>query len=202
MNSARRLAALLLIIGIAGCKHKVQSAAPPPPAPPVFTPTQIADKAPLPQPPAPQPVDVKLGSDKKQEPTPVKQKKPPHHKSKPSEAAPVQTAKDATPPATAPAQAVSAGQPPNTSPIGQLSSSSDSSSGFKHQDIQKQINDTESGLNGIISKRKLSSDEEQTAAQIQTFLEKAKKALNEDDLDGANTLVKKAAVLLEELTKG
>jgi len=39
-----------------------------------------------------------------------------------------------------------------------------------------------------------------TATQIRTFLSKAKQALDQDDLDGANTLVTKAKVLLAELT--
>jgi ribosomal protein S20 len=37
--------------------------------------------------------------------------------------------------------------------------------------------------------------------EIRTFLTKAKQALSQDDLDGAQTLATKAKVLLDELTK-
>jgi phosphoribosylformimino-5-aminoimidazole carboxamide ribonucleotide (ProFAR) isomerase len=62
------------------------------------------------------------------------------------------------------------------------------------------ISGTESGLNNI--KRTLESvTDKQTAEQIRTFLQKAKAALELDDLDGAHTLATKAKVLLDELTK-
>ena len=199
MNSAGKVAVLLLLSGIAGCKHQVQSAAPPPPPPRVYTPTQISDKVPLPQLPQAKAPEVKeAGPVMAQQPTPPKQKKPAHHKSKPAET-PAQTAKEAAPVTPAPAQDASSGQPPDTSPIGQLSSSSDSSTSLNRHQILDLITNTENGLNGI--KRPLSSDEQQTVTQIRTFLAKAKKALDEDDLDGANTLVTKAKVLLEELPK-
>jgi hypothetical protein len=203
MNSARKLAVLLMMVGIAGCKHNVQSAAPPPPPAKVYTPTEIADKAPFPQPPAPGMVEVKPpGSEVAQQPPPPKQKKPAHRRPKPVDSSQAQAAKDTTQPAPAstPTQEASAGQPAGTSPIGQLSSSSESSSILNRHQILDLITNTENGLNGI--KRTLSSDEQQTATQIRTFLTKAKKALDQDDLDGANTLVTKARVLLDELTKG
>ena len=87
------------------------------------------------------------------------------------------------------------------SPIGQLSSTSEHSGVPSRQDIKQLIDTTESGLKGI--ERSLSSDEQKlTATQIRTFLAKAKQALEQDDLDGANTLATKAKVLLSELTKG
>ena len=61
------------------------------------------------------------------------------------------------------------------------------------------ITNTENGLNGI--KRALSSQEQETVSQIRTFLQKARQALSNDDLDGAKTLATKAKVLLDELTK-
>jgi len=54
-------------------------------------------------------------------------------------------------------------------------------------------------LTGI--KRTLSTDEQLTSTQIKTFLTKAKQALADNDLDGAQTLATKAKVLLDELTK-
>ena len=89
------------------------------------------------------------------------------------------------------------GKAPDTSPIGQLTSSSESSSTPSRQQIQDLITKSENGLNGI--KHTLTSDEQETAAEIRTFLAKAKKALDQDDLDGAYTLVTKAKVLLDEL---
>jgi hypothetical protein len=85
------------------------------------------------------------------------------------------------------------------SPIGQLSSTGGGGSLPSRHDIQDQITATENGLNGI--KRTLTADEQVTATQIRTFLTKSRQALEQDDLDGANTLVTKAKVLLGELTK-
>jgi outer membrane biosynthesis protein TonB len=199
MNSARKIAALLLLLSVAGCKHKVQTAAQPAPPDKVYTPEEIANQAPSPQPPPPKPEDVKQAPTEVAEQPPPKPKKTQHRK-KSTDTPTTQTAKDTTPSAAG-TQEASAGQPPNTSPIGQLSSSSDSGSSntSSHQTILDLIKSTESGLNGI--KRQLSSDEQQTATQIRTFLSKAKKALDQDDLDGANTLATKAKVLLDELMK-
>jgi hypothetical protein len=200
MNSAGKIAAFLLLTGMAGCKHNVQTAPPPAAQAPVYTPTEIANKEPAPQLPPAKPLDVKPpGSDVAQQPPPPKLKRPSHRKPKPADSTQTQAAKDAPSPGAPQVQDASAGQPPDKSPIGQLSSSSDSGT-LTHQKIQDLINTTESGLNGI--KRTLTSDEQQTATQIRTFLTKAKKALDQDDLDGANTLVTKAKVLLDELTKG
>ncbi len=200
MNSAGKVAVLLLLAGIAGCKHKVQSAAPPPAPSQVYFPSDVAKDQSLPQPPPPKPVEVKPpGSDVAQQPPPSKPK-PKHHKAKPADSSTAQAGKEGTPAAAAPAQVAAAGQPADGSPIGQLSPSVDSGSALTRQQIQTQIANTENGLNGL--KRPLTSDEKQTETEIRTFLAKAKKALDQDDLDGANTLVTKAKVLLDELTKG
>ncbi|HTY85121.1 MAG TPA: hypothetical protein VMB19_12935 [Silvibacterium sp.] len=198
MNSARTIAAVLLLFGIAGCQHKVQSAAPPPPPPPVYPPNTIANDQPMPQPPPPKPVEVKPpGSDVAQQAPPPKPKKTPRHR-KSTESATEQTAKEssATPPEAT--QVATTGQPPSASPIGQLTAS-DSTSTLTRQGVQDLIASTQNGLDGL--KRALNSAEQQTATEIRTFLTKAKKALDQDDLDGANTLATKAKVLLEELTK-
>jgi len=198
MNSARKIAAALLLFGIAGCKHKVQSAAPPAPPAQVYTPNQLADQAGRPEPPAPKPADVKEASaEAPPQPAPAKRKS--SGRRKPTQS---QAAKDAAATPAAGTQQASAGQPPDVSPIGQLSSSSDSggsSSTPTHQSTADLIKDTENRLNGI--KRKLTSDEEQTANQVRTFLNKARQALEQNDLDGAFTLATKAKVLLEELMK-
>lgn len=197
MNSASKIAALLLLIGIAGCKHNVQSAAPPSPPDKVYTPDDVAKQG-LPQPPPPKPVDVEqqtLQAPEQPQPKAAKKKR----KSKPTDSGAVQATKETASTSPATTQEVSAGQPADASPIGQLSSASESRSTPTHQQIQVLINNTDNGLKGI--KRNLSSDEKQTAEQIRTFLDKARKALDQEDLDGANTLASKAKVLLDELTK-
>jgi ribosomal protein S20 len=85
------------------------------------------------------------------------------------------------------------------SPIGQLSTTGDNTGTPARNEILKQIDDTEKGLSAI--KRTLKPEEQTTATEIRTFLTKAKQALSQDDLAGANTLVTKAKVLLDELTK-
>jgi outer membrane biosynthesis protein TonB len=199
MKAARKIAVSGLLGVIAGCAHKAQITATPPPPAPYYTPTDVAKAVPMPLIPPPKPWDVKLAVPEVAELQPPKQHKTTHHKPKPAETADTQPAKDTTPPAAAPAERASAGEPPEMSPIGQLSSTEEHSGVPTHHQIQEDIKATVGGLNGI--KRPLSADEQQTVEQIRTFLAKAQKALDQDDLDGANTLVKKAKVLLDELTK-
>ncbi len=198
MNSASKIAVVVLLCLIAGCKHKTQAAPPPAAQAPILPPSTSAKDAPLPQLPPPETHKVgPPGSDVAQQPPPPKpRQKTTRHKPKPADQPAAQAAKE-TPPATT--QQASAGQPPEMSPIGQLSSSGSAGSLPSRHDIQDQITTTENGLTGI--KRALSADEQVTATQIRTFLTKAKQALDQDDLDGANTLVTKAKVLLAELTK-
>ena len=59
------------------------------------------------------------------------------------------------------------------------------------------IASTEKSLNGI--KRKLSDQEQKTAAQIREFLKQAREALTAGDVDGARTLAAKAKAVLDEL---
>lgn len=59
------------------------------------------------------------------------------------------------------------------------------------------IGNTEKGLNAIT--RPLSDSEKKTDAQIREFLKLARDAMNSGDVDGAQKLVDKAKVLLEEL---
>ena len=61
------------------------------------------------------------------------------------------------------------------------------------------IAEIESGLNGIA--RKLNDTEEKTSTQIKEFLKQARTALASGDVDGANTLAKKAKALLGELSQ-
>jgi hypothetical protein len=66
-------------------------------------------------------------------------------------------------------------------------------------DIKRQIADIENALKAM--KRPLNAEEQRSAAQIHTFVIRARAALNVDDLDGASTLSAKAHALLLELSK-
>jgi hypothetical protein len=94
---------------------------------------------------------------------------------------------------------IAASGTPDASPIGQLTAGGDATNIQQRHDIEQLINNTENGLDKI--GRTLNTDEQKTAVQIRTFLTKAKQALTDNDLDGANTLATKAKVLLDELRK-
>jgi hypothetical protein len=63
---------------------------------------------------------------------------------------------------------------------------------------EESLAEVEKGLNAI--GRKLNDTEEKTSMQIKEFLKQARTALNSGDVDGANTLAKKAKALLGELS--
>ncbi len=87
-----------------------------------------------------------------------------------------------------------AGESTGVSAIGQLSSGDLPD---EWRETADSIAATESGLNGI--HRTLSTGQRKTAAQIKRFLKQAKEALDSGDVDGAQTLVAKAKVLLKEI---
>ena len=220
MKSARQICvAGTLALAFAGCRHtqttQLAPAQPPsiktqkPAAPPSGNPLSTQSPPPLPSlPPATE------DASKHAPPPPPKV----HHrrKPKPAETASADTtaaAPETTPPAvavTAPPTAAPPAGPQtaeatpapaaNATPIGTLSTGDVSTSTRARKDTLDLISGTESGLNNI--KRTLESvTDKQTAEQIRTFLQKAKAALELDDLDGAHTLATKAKVLLDELTK-
>jgi hypothetical protein len=192
---------LVLLAAVTGCNHK-QPILISPPTVALLQPTATLKDLPALPPVAMPP--VQLGTQEAQEAPP--REKPrrlhiAHHHPKPAaspsqEDVPVQTA---APAAAAPAAASAGQEPPESTPIGQLSAAPNATDVPSKQNIQQEITSTESGLNGI--HRSLSSDEQQTAAEIRTFLSKAKNALQTGDLDGAHTLTVKARVLLAELNK-
>jgi len=83
---------------------------------------------------------------------------------------------------------------PSVSAIGELSSGG-------HSDLRRQTDDTiaatERSLNSL--GRSLNEPEKKTATQIREYLKQAREALTTGDVDGAQTLVAKAKVLLSEL---
>jgi len=196
MNTASKIAVVFgLLCVTSGCGHKTQATPPPAAQAPIASPAEVAKGAPPPQLPPTKPLDVKppAADPPQEQPPPTTHKT--RHKTKPQEAAPE---KDSTA-ATGTSQQASAGEPPEMSPIGQLSSTGASSGAPNRHQIEDLIKSTQDGLNGI--KRALTAEEKVTAAQIRTFLDKAKQALSQDDLDGANTLATKAKVLMDEFPR-
>ncbi len=200
MNTASKIAVVFgLVCVTSGCGHKTKATPPQAAQAPIASPAEVAKGTPPPQLPPAKPLDVKPpAADPPQEPPPPAPHKT-KRKTKPQEAAPE---KDSTA-AQGTSQQASAGEPPEMSPIGQLSSTGTSNGTPSRHQIQDLIDTTQNGLNAltVTLKRDLTAEEKVTAAQIRTFLDKAKQALSQDDLDGANTLATKAKVLMDELTK-
>jgi ribosomal protein S20 len=203
MTSARKMAVFMLFAMIVtGCQHKTQAAPPVAAQAPPLPPKPIAQVASLPPVPAPETPKVGApGSDQPPPPPPTPPKRTTRHKPKPATPAeePPKEEKKENTSAAGTTQQAAAGATPETSPIGQLSTTGESSGTQSKRDILEKITKTEKGLSDI--KRSLSPEEQETVTQIRTFLTKARQALNQDDLDGAQTLVTKATVLLDELTK-
>ena len=183
------------LVSISGCKHKTVAAPPPQAQAPASPPSNMAHTPTLPALPPPSTPNVVVATTEEPAPEPVHPHKVQRHK--PAAAKPAAPTDTATT-SQAGEKVASATPTPDVSPIGQLSSSGESTGSQGRHDIEQLINNTENGLNGI--KRSLSADEQLTSAQIKTFLTKAKQALVDNDLDGAQTLATKAKVLLDELT--
>lgn len=196
MKSARKLAAVLAwTVIIAGCKHKrapvipAAATAPPPP-------TSTIEQASAPLPDVPPPGTPAVVPPNEQEEKPVQKPKHPAHRRKSATDAPGkdQAAKDSTPQQAAEAETAPA------SPIGQITTSGDSVTMPSEQQIRDTIGTTEKGLDNL--KRAFTPSEKETIVQIRAFLKKARMALQQNDLEGAQTLATKAKVLLSELTRG
>jgi hypothetical protein len=229
MNSARKYAAIaILSVLISGCAEKKAKTLPPPQAqapapdagragalyPPPLTPSQSQPELPAPPPP---PVVAKSEPQPAPQPAPANPKKTTTHRQKPSANKPAtsptgtSTGSDTpgTPAAPAsgtpaaesepPAEIAKAGEPAADTPIGQLTTGDAAAHVQTRKETSDLIATTENGLNSI--KRTLSTQEQETATQIRTFLTKAKLALGSEDVDGAFTLATKAKVLLDELNK-
>ncbi len=178
----------LLPLLLCACMHKTTQSQVQPLAPPIEDPPPPkADSAAanLPQPiillpkPAP-PQTVVL---KPEQPKTVQKKK--KTSSKPAPPPPSQSTTDSA----------SAGPPPEVPAIGNLTSGEPDDQKNK---AASSIADVEKGLAQIT--RKLSEQEEKTSTQIKEYMKQARTALDSGDVEGANTLVLKAKVLLSELT--
>lgn len=182
MRTHLRGVALVLPLILSGCAHKPHQIASQPLAPPIVD-TPPADPAPppaeLPPPVVAVPGQTSAPQNTAQAPPPEETPKPKVHHKKPVTKE-TEQASNAT---------------PEVSAIGQLSPGDPT-------DLQRQtvssIASTERGLSEIT--RKLSDQEQKTAAQIKEFIKQAKAALASSDVDGAHTLAVKAKVLLGEIT--
>lgn len=178
MKSSARIVACLLPLLLAGCVHKTNTANIQPLAPPIEdVQGPKPSEAPKDLPPPVVTIPSQPPAPDTSTQTPEPPKPPVHHKK----------------PVSKPTQQAS-NENPGVSAIGQLSSGAPLD--LRHQTLSS-ILSTESGFNGI--HRSLSAQEQKTAAQIREFLKQAREALNSGDVDGANTLVAKAKVLLGEL---
>lgn len=222
MNSALKVGLTgLLALALLGCRHARTTQLSPAQAPSINTKDAAAPPAGDPlstqsQPPLPSLPPVAEDASK-HAPKPPPKIHHVHHKPKPpvtpvtsvAEGTTVNTNSPATAAQTTPATTTppanqtadaSPAVPANTSAIGLLSTGDVTAGAQTRRSTIDLISNTESALKNL--KRTLdSATDKQTADQIRTFLQKAKAALDLDDLDGAHTLATKAKVLLEELTK-
>ena len=215
---------LLLLCGLAGCRH----APPPPPpvaaTPPPLTPSSITVITPLPSVPPEARANVQPApvEEPKPAPAPVVVKRTRRLRRKPSPAVPAaeqaQTPAPgagtaAAPPtgtATAPGggtavEAPAAMVPTSTAPttaeaaapaLGELSAGT-AISGQERVRMLGQIQAQETRVAKI--KEPATDDGRAIQMQVRAFLAKARQAVAENDLDGAQTLNTKAHVLLDEL---
>jgi hypothetical protein len=200
MKSALQAAALVLLSAfLAGCRHRASAMPPASAEAPALPLSEVAANAPLPYMPLPRLPDISppILPAPQEAPTPPKKIRHirPRHVTIP--ATPV--APPAVPKPQPTPEQIANGVPTDVSPIGQLSAAGESTNLARRRQIVDEIHSTEKGLNEI--KHPLSKEEQNTATQIRTFLEKARQALNQADLDGAHTLVTKARVLLNEIVK-
>ena len=199
MNTAVKAAALFLSTALlAGCgllRHKAASA--PPPPPPSVPLSEVANNVPPPYIPTPPLPNINPPTMPPVKPAPAP--RPIHHPRPRHVTIPASPETPAPKPQPTPEQLAN-GVPTDISPIGQLSAAGESTNLERRHQIVAEIDSTEKSLNKI--KRPLNKEEESTATQIRTFLDKARQALNQADLDGAHTLVTKARVLLKEIARG
>ena len=175
-GSAKIAAWLLPLLLLTGCIHKTQVAQNQPYAPPIEDPPPPKPE-PAPTNLPPPEVTIPVQPEPQITPPPEPVKKPPKHR-KPANTNPQVAVNE--PPAVSAAGTLTAGDPPNV-----------------RQQADASIEATEKSLNGI--SRKLSDQEQKTAAQIREYLKQAREALTAGDADGAKNFAFKAKALLDEL---
>lgn len=193
----------LLVLGAAvGCRHK---APPPPPAAsaPPITPSSITVITPLPSVPADTKADVKPAPPEAPPPAPAPVLIKPARRERRKLSAPPATApKPEAVPAAAPAppkgsEAASASVAKEAEPaLGQLAAGT-AISDTERTRMLSAIQQQETRLAKV--KATAASEIETLQMQVRAFLTKARQAVAENDLDGAQTLNTKARVLLDEM---
>lgn len=198
MNTAFRIAVIVaacFLLPVTGCRHKSKPLPPQQAQAPVPPPAMMVHYPALPSIPPPVLRRVELAS-APEAPPPSRPHRSSHRKPSPAKAG---TSTETASAQEKPQTEIAAAGTPDASPIGQLTAGGDATNIQQRHNIERLINNTENGLDKI--GRSLNADEQKTAVQIRTFLTKAKQALTDNDLDGANTLATKAKVLLDELRK-
>ena len=211
---------MLLVAGaFTGCRHPAPPPAPAPPPPPPITPSSITVITPLPSVPLGTKTDVQPAAPEKPAAAPAAQpvKQPRKTRRKPAAAPPpvaetappgdaAGNAAAAAPQAATSSQAINqpaadAARAPSSAQqaapvLGELSTGTTIGSSDRTRmlsDIQVQ----EARLSKL--KEPTTSDAQAVWMQIKNFLAKARQAVEDNDLDGAQTLNTKARVLLDEL---
>ena len=201
MKFAAKAATLFLLTAfVTGCQHKAKITPPAAAQAPIAPASTLAKNEPAPElPPAELPTVTPAPKSTPPPPPPKPQKE--HHKPKHTT---IEANPEPTPAATAPSQnqtnteqAANGAGPTNASPIGELAVPGEATNVPRRDHINIEIDSTEKSLNNL--KRQLNKDEQTTAAQIRTYIAKSRDAMKQEDLDGANILITKAKVLLDEL---
>ena len=193
---------LLALLSLTGCKKKKPNVPPPPPPP------AITETAPPPQQPTTaqteQPTTAEV-----QPPAPVSKPKPPPKKRPPAHK--TNTTAHATTPQTQPKPAA---QPPTPAPGtrttvshgGTEVASVTISPRLRHditrdqqQSTEELMRLTDENLKAI--NRQLSNEERAVLQQINSYIDQAKKAMNDQDLLRAHNLALKAHLLSDDLVK-
>jgi predicted small lipoprotein YifL len=200
MKTASKTAVLTFaLMSAAGCGHKTKLVPPPQAQAPTGSPSQMTYNPAMPPLPPPSVRDATMASQEPASPPPTPPRRTQRHKPSPAKTAANDPASAAVEKPGGSTVQTASGNTPEGSPIGQLSSTGESIGSAGRHEVEQLVATTESGLNNI--KRSLSPEEKVTSTQIRTFLTKAKQALADNDLDGAQTLATKAKVLLDELTR-
>ena len=182
---SRGLAAALLGLGLAGCRHKPQVAAIP-----------LLPQTPVPLANTPEPKSPPLVATVPLQPAPQPSVTPPKKvrrlKKKVVPLVPVVTG------APPPPEVASAGPMPEANVIGALTPGGDSGP-EKQKEATDLISDLQKRVAGL--SRDLKSKQREGLDRVKLFQRQAERALKGGDADGAVTLATKAKLLLDELVK-
>ncbi len=209
---------LLALCGATGCRHKA-----PPPVPqattaPPLTPSSITVITPLPSVPPQATADVKLPAPAPvpapaPAPVLVKHRRRLHRRQVPPSTASSQTPTEAPTPApalpTRTAASIDQSAAASEAPVSKSAASTEAAPALGQLSTGTAINPRErTRMLSAIQVQEVRLDKVKGAAtegdqtlglQIRSFLEKAREAIAENDLDGAETLTTKARVLLDEM---